>query len=66
VLCLVIAFAIFHSGFSAIHNLNVDEDERRYFLIESFGFLQGGMINITVNNFVRETSVRSLCLILCD
>lgn len=34
-----------------IHNLSVQKDARRVFQIESFGFREGGFMNLTVSGF---------------
>jgi hypothetical protein len=37
-----------------IHTLQVQSDDRRYFLVENFGFLQNGLMNLTVHSFVAD------------
>ena len=48
-LCCLLVLPAFAAGM--IHHLTIDQDDRRVFPIELFGFFEGGVINVTVRDF---------------
>ena len=48
---VTLIFEIFTLSVGLIHNLHVSGDSRPLFKIETFGFEQGGVIDITIKDF---------------
>ena len=51
--CLLacVAMCRFNAALCLVHNLKISSDDRDVFKIETFGFVSGGVMNITVKDF---------------
>ncbi len=48
---ILVLHTLLLSGLSLVHHLNIHHDDRHIFKIETFGFIAGGKMDITISNF---------------
>eukprot|EP01112_Ceratiomyxa_fruticulosa_P005545 TRINITY_DN1621_c0_g1_i1.p1 TRINITY_DN1621_c0_g1~~TRINITY_DN1621_c0_g1_i1.p1 ORF type:complete len:446 (+),score=83.65 TRINITY_DN1621_c0_g1_i1:219-1556(+) len=48
---IVVVFNFIHPTNALIHKLSINEDNRKHFFIENFGFEEKGVINVTIKNW---------------